>query len=119
MKKLAFLIAVALVSMSGTLSAQNTINAENIQVNISSATSREELTTLRTQCLEQGIEFNYNPRFNQNRQLIGIAFILKSTNGDTLGQTGMMDLTAPNSRASFRLHKENNKFVADCVGSCE
>ncbi len=119
MKKLAFLLALALVTISGTLSAQNTITAENIQVNISAATSREDLSAIRTQCLEQGIEFNYTPRFNQNRQLTGIAFILKRTGGDLLGQTGMIELTVPNSKASFRLHKENNKFVADCIGSCE
>lgn len=119
MKKIAYFIAFVFIGLSLDSSAQNVITAENIQVNINFETSREDLVTIRTQCLEQGIEFIYTPRFNENRKLTNIQFAIKKQGGDVLGQTGMVDLTAPNSKASFRLHKANNKFVADCIGSCE
>lgn len=112
------LTAVAL--LAGTaLFAQNTITADAVNVTITGETSREQLWQLRQDLQAQGIDFQYTPRFDNNRKLIGIEYSVKRADGTVLGTASNNQMMNPNASSKIILTKENNKFEATCIGTCE
>jgi hypothetical protein len=100
------------------VSAQSTITPEQINVTITSATTREELASLANQLNAQGILFRYKPQFGSNRTLTGIAYRLYTSSEQQLAQCDMTDLKIQGASAGFRLLKENGQYSVVCAGNC-
>ncbi|MFZ4785541.1 MAG: hypothetical protein ACOYLH_08690 [Flavobacteriales bacterium] len=113
-------LLTALALFAGTaLFAQNTITADEVNITITSETSREQLWQLRQEMQVQGIDFLYTPRFDNNRKLIGIEYTVKRSDGTVLGTASNNQLMNPNASSKIILAKQNNKFEATCIGTCE
>lgn len=118
MKKVRIIIASLAILMSGSLFAQNVITSENISITINGTTSREQLWQLRQDLQAQGVDFQYTPRFDNERKLISIQYTVKRADGTLLGTAGNDQLANPSQNSKIVLTKENDKFVSTCVGNC-
>jgi hypothetical protein len=79
MKSLRILLTAICVTAGLSLFAQNTITQELVNISISGETTREELMYLRNDLQQVGVNFEYSPRFDGNRHLVGIEFTVKGT----------------------------------------
>lgn len=113
-----FIATVCLLIFSLAASSQNAITPNEINISITSATSREDLAALANQLKTQGILFRYTPQFGPNRSLTGIAYRLFTTNEQLLVQCDMKDLKIQGVSAGFHLIKENGQFTVVCAGNC-
>ena len=118
MKKVRIIIAALAILMGGTLFAQNVITSDNISITINGTTTREQLWQLRQDMQVQGIDFQYTPRFDNERKLISIQYTVKRADGTLLGTAGNDQLANPAQNSKIVLTKENDKFVSTCVGNC-
>ena len=69
MKKLLFLLAIALGCSFTNVSAQN---VEDFSFEITNQTSREQLAEMKGDIEAYGVLFQYNPSFDMDRNLNGI-----------------------------------------------
>ena len=118
MKKVRIIIAALAILMGGSLFAQNVITSDNISITINGTTTREQLWQLRQDMQVQGIDFQYTPRFDNERKLISIQYTVKRADGTLLGTAGNDQLANPAQNSKIVLAKENDKFVSTCVGNC-
>jgi hypothetical protein len=118
MKKVRIIIAALAILMGGSLFAQNVITSDNISITINGTTTREQLWQLRQDMQVQGIDFQYTPRFDNERKLISIQYTVKRADGTLLGTAGNDQLANPAQNSKIVLTKENDKFVSTCVGNC-
>jgi len=118
MKKVRIIIAALAILMGGSLFAQNVITSDNISITINGTTTREQLWQLRQDMQVQGIDFQYTPRFDNERKLISIQYTVKRADGTLLGSAGNDQLANPAQNSKIVLTKENDKFVSTCVGNC-
>ncbi len=118
MKKVRIIIAALAILMGGSLFAQNVITSDNISITINGTTTREQLWQLRQDMQVQGIDFQYTPRFDNERKLISIQYTVKRADGTLLGTAGNDQLANPAQNSKIVLTKENEKFVSTCVGNC-
>ena len=118
MKKVRIIIADLAILMGGSLFAQNVITSDNISITINGTTTREQLWQLRQDMQVQGIDFQYTPRFDNERKLISIQYTVKRADGTLLGTAGNDQLANPAQNSKIVLTKENDKFVSTCVGNC-
>jgi uncharacterized protein YxeA len=118
MKKVRIIIAALAILMGGSLFAQNVITSDNISIIINGTTTREQLWQLRQDMQVQGIDFQYTPRFDNERKLISIQYTVKRADGTLLGTAGNDQLANPAQNSKIVLTKENDKFVSTCVGNC-
>jgi hypothetical protein len=118
MKKVRIIIAALAILMGGSLFAQNVITSDNISITINGTTTREQLWQLRQDMQVQGIDFQYTPRFDNERKLISIQYTVKRADGTLLGTAGNDQLANPAQKSKIVLTKENEKFVSTCVGNC-
>jgi hypothetical protein len=77
MKTLRLIIASVALFAGLNSFAQNTISQELVNITISSETTREDLMYLRNDLQAVGVNFDYSPRFDGNRHLVGIDFTVK------------------------------------------
>lgn len=118
MKKITLFIATIALFAGVESSAQNIISADQISVGINSSTTRQELYQIRTDMEAQGVLFNYQPEFNQDRVLVAIKYELRGNNGQILGKYESGPLANPNANAGFRLSKQNGVYTPACIGNC-
>lgn len=118
MKKVRIIIAALAILMGGSLFAQNVITSDNISITINGTTTREQLWQLRQDMQVQGIDFQYTPRFDNERKLISIQYTVKRADGTLLGTAGNDQLANQAQNSKIVLTKENEKFVSTCVGNC-
>ncbi len=118
MKKVRIILAALAILMGGSLFAQNVITSDNISITINGTTTREQLWQLRQDMQVQGIDFQYTPRFDNERKLISIQYTVKRADGTLLGTAGNDQLANPAQNSKIVLTKENDKFVSTCVGNC-
>ena len=118
MKKIKILIASIALFAGIDAAAQNIISADQINVTLNASTSREQLFQIKTDMAAQGVQFNYQPQFNQERVLIAIQYELKDNTGKVLGKLESTSLANPNSNAGFQLNKQNGAFKPSCIGNC-
>ncbi len=118
MKKVRIIIAALAILMGGSLFAQNVITSDNISITINGTTTREQLWQLRQDMQVQGIDFQYTPRFDNERKLISIQYTVKRADGTLLGTAGNDQLANPAQNSKIVLTKENDKFVSTCLGNC-
>jgi ABC-type uncharacterized transport system substrate-binding protein len=112
------ILAIIALFTTLTAGAQNIITADNITVEINNQTSRQGLIELRTNLAAQGINFTYNPQFDNSRKLISISYKIATTEGVVLGEAKQTSLVAPEAKSKFILTKQNGAFVATCVNNC-
>ncbi len=111
---------LAIIALFTTLSvgAQNIITADNITVEINNQTSREALMELRTNLAAQGINFTYNPQFDNTRKLVAISYKIATTTGTVIGEAQKVNLASPEAKSKFILTKQNGAFTATCINNC-
>lgn len=117
MKKISLLIATIALFAGIESSAQNIISADQISVSINSSTTRQELYQIRTDMEAQGVLFNYQPEFNQDRVLVAIKYELRDSS-KVLGKYESGPLANPNANAGFRLTKQDGVYAPACIGNC-
>ena len=91
MKKLFFLLALVCGMASlNTISAQS--STDEFTYEITSETERMQLHEMKQEMAPLGVLFNYNPEFDQNRNLIGIKVQVTFEDGN-MHQFNMIPLT--------------------------
>jgi hypothetical protein len=88
--------------------AQNTITSTEAHITITGATSRQDLATLRSDLLAQGIDFRYTPNFDAERNLISLDFTVTANDGAVSGSAMNMNMKNPNATIVFHINKTNN-----------
>ena len=78
-----YFITAIIVCASSILFAQST---ENIDVNISGQTTREQLNQMRKDLHLQGVVFTYSPQFDQERHLTGLRYKFTTTDQVLIGE---------------------------------
>lgn len=116
MKRILIILAIF---TSLAASSQNVISSENISVEITNETTREALIGLRTDLSAQGINFTYNPQFDNNRKLVAISYRIALTNGTVLGEVKQATVNAPGSKTKFTLAKQEGVFKVTCLDKCD
>jgi Na+-translocating ferredoxin:NAD+ oxidoreductase RnfG subunit len=90
---------------------------ENVNLVISNETTREQLWEMRQQLETQNIKFEYQPEFDQNRQLIAIS--VKVTTEDGYSGTFQTSLLDDAQKVHIIRNFNDDAEVAFCVGQCE
>lgn len=116
MKKI---IAAAFLAFALHTNAQNIINSNEIVVDITGATTRGDLAHISDSMREAGVLFKYAPKFDGQTHLIGISYRLVDTNGNEIGRGENNNLANQGAHTKFHLRKQNDRFEAICVGSCD
>lgn len=104
MKTLRLIIASVALFAGLNSNAQKTISQELVNVTITSETSREELMYLRQDLQAVGVEFDYSPRFDNNRRLMGIDFSVK---GEGFTNEYKMPAFANNNAVQVNIVRQN------------
>lgn len=108
MKKLFFLLAVvAGMSFTNTLSAQTSV--EPFTVEITTETTRIELHEMKGDLDSKGVQFNYNPNFNQDRVLVGIK--VQVTFEDGIRRDYAINPMAEGQKLTIERIEENGEMV--------
>lgn len=117
--QLAFTLFAFAFSISAI--AQQQIGSDAIHVTISGETTRDALMVLRQDLQAAGVDFRYEPNFDQERRLVSIRFrVLDSQTGAELGNAeSPANLQAPGARVGFRLARVNGALTSVCFGTCE
>ena len=100
MKLLRMLLTAACVVAGLSMFAQNTITQELVNISISAETTREELMYLRNDLQQVGVNFEYSPRFDGNRHLVGIEFTVK---GEGFESSYNLEQFAPNQAVQVNI----------------
>ncbi len=116
MKKLFF---AAFLALGATMISQDVVaqSQENIDLTISNETSREQLWEMHESLKEQGINFKYQPEFNQNRVLTGIKVQIVTNDGFE-GNFENLNLV-DGAQVKIIRNFEEGAEVPFCVGNCE
>ena len=111
MKTLRSLLVVAALTVGTTVMAQNIVSSTEVNLTLSTTTTREQLFQLREEMIAQGLDFQYTPQFDANRALIGIAYSVRTTTGGVVicQSNNNVNLTA--AAAHIHLVKQNGNFV--------
>jgi hypothetical protein len=111
MKTLRSLLVVAALAFGSSAIAQNIVSSNEVNLTLSTTTTREQLFQLRSDMIAQGLDFQYTPQFDASRNLIGIAYSVRTTTGGLVvcQSNNTVNLTA--SAAHIHLVKQNGKFV--------
>ena len=111
MKTLRSLLVAAALVLGSSVMAQNIVSSNEVNLTLSSTTTREQLFQLRNDMIAQGLDFQYTPQFDSNRNLIGISYAVRTTTGGLVvcQSNNTVNLTA--SAAHIHLVKQNGKFV--------
>lgn len=119
MKTLKSIITVLALFVSVSAFSQNVITSENVKVTINGETSRQDLALLRKDMLAVGVDFQYQPSFDQNRRLTAIQYNVKrSSDSAVLGETSQENLSDPSVKSVFHLVKTGEVFTTQCFGHC-
>lgn len=115
MKKLIF---GAFLALGATMISQDVVaqSQENIDLTISNETSREQLWEMHETMKAEGIQFKYQPKFNQDRVLTGIAVQVKTDDGyeANFENLNLVDGAEIKIIRNF----DENAEVPFCVGEC-
>ena len=111
MKTLRSLLVAAALMVGTSVMAQNIITSNEVNLTLSTSTTREQLFQLRNEMIAQGIDFQYTPQFDSNRNLIGIAYSVRTTAGGTVVCQSNNNVNLTASAAHIHLVKQNGKFV--------
>jgi hypothetical protein len=111
MKTLRSLLVAAALTIGSSVMAQNIISNNEVNLTISSTTTREQLFQLRTDLIAQGLDFQYTPQFDANRNLIGIAYTVRTTTGGLVVCQSNNNVNLTATSAHIHLVKQNGKFV--------
>jgi len=111
MKTLRSLLVAAALTIGSSVMAQNIISSNEVNLTISSTTTREQLFQLRTDLIGQGLDFQYTPQFDANRNLIGIAYTVRTTTGGLVVCQSNNNVNLTATSAHIHLVKQNGKFV--------
>ena len=111
MKTLRSLLVAAALVLGSSVMAQNIVSSNEVNLTLSSTTTREQLFQLRNDMIAQGLDFQYTPQFDSNRNLIGISYAVRTTTGGLVvcQSNNTVNLTA--AAAHIHLVKQNGKFV--------
>ena len=111
MKTLRSLLVAAALVMGSSVMAQNIVSSNEVNLTLSTTTTREQLFQLRNDMIALGLDFQYTPQFDSNRNLIGISYAVRTTTGGLVvcQSNNTVNLTA--SAAHIHLVKHNGKFV--------
>ncbi|MCC6599951.1 MAG: hypothetical protein IT223_04670 [Crocinitomicaceae bacterium] len=119
MKTLRLLFVTAGLLAGVDLFSQNIITSAEVKVTINGQTDRMQLADLRRDLLVVGVDFQYQPEFDQNRNLTSIHYIVKrSSDGAVLGEAKAENLVNPSVKSVFHLVKTGEILSAQCVGNC-
>ncbi|MCB0761870.1 MAG: hypothetical protein KDC12_10140 [Flavobacteriales bacterium] len=112
------LLVAALLTVGATFFAQDAAaqSQENVDISITNETTREQLWEMHESLKAQGIQFKYQPEFNQDRQLIGIQVTVTTEDGFT-GSFANNNLVDGQSVRIIRNYDEGAE-VPFCVGNC-
>jgi hypothetical protein len=116
MKSIRTILAAFFVIAGLAASAQNTITANEAHVTITGQTTREQLAQLRADLHAQGMDFQYSPVFNGNRQLESISFTVKANDGQLTGTGDHKTLQNPVATLTFHVNKSAGTFSVDVAG---
>ena len=105
-----FLVAAAL-TVGSSVMAQNIVTSNEVNLTLSSTTTREQLFQLRNEMIAQGLDFQYTPRFDANRTLIGISYSVRTTTGGAIVCQSNDNVNLTASSAHIHLVKQNGNFV--------
>jgi hypothetical protein len=121
MKFIGILLTGLALAAGISSSAQNLITADEVSVSISGTTSREQLFEIRTGLLQYGLDFRYEPQFDNQRKLRSIHYqVSDQQTGSVIGVADSAgDLQNPGVTTAFRLVRTNGVFAATCFGVCE
>lgn len=116
MKKLFF---AAFLALGATMISQDVVaqSQENIDLTISNETSREQLWEMHEALKAEGINFKYQPQFNQDRVLTGIAVQVQTAEGleANFENLNLVD----GAKVKIIRNFEEDAEVPFCVGECE
>jgi hypothetical protein len=111
MKTLRSLLVAAALIMGSSVMAQNIVTSNEVNITLSSTTTREQLFQLRNDMIAQGLDFQYTPKFDANRNLIGISYSVRATTGGLVVCQSNSNVNLTATSAHIHLVKQNGKFV--------
>ena len=111
MKTLRTLLVAASLTIGSTVMAQNIVTSNEVNLTLSTTTSREQLFQLRNDMIAQGLDFQYTPQFDANRILIGISYSVRTTTGGLVVCQSNNNVNLTATSAHIHLVKQNGKFV--------
>lgn len=115
MKKMIAALSFFLICFAASVNAQNTIQADRIDVRIDNQMDRAALGQLSQQLETQGVYLKANPRFNAERKLQSITFNLYGQDKTLLTTLPMTDLRNAGNHVRLIMRKENDKFVVESM----
>lgn len=108
------LAAFALLMLSLGAIAQSEMD---FNVEINGETTRYELMEIRNELGQKGFDFQYQPRFNNDRQLVGISLKVVQIDG-TLKAAYKTDELQSGDVVRIKRDTATDAAVPFCVGSC-
>jgi len=119
MKLIQTLLITGALLLGGSAMAQNIVTAEQVQVTINGSTTRESLAQMRQDLQAVGLEFRYQPQFDNDRHLTGISFMIHDlTSGQEFGGASEDNFMNPSKYTSFRMTKAEGAWATQCFGVC-
>ncbi len=116
-KKIVFVALVLIVSAFNSDVVAQSSTEENVNLTISTETSREQLWEMRNDLAEQGINFKYEPKFDNDRVLIGIKVLVQTNDGFNAEYN--VEHFSEGQVVKIIRNYEENASVPFCVGPCE
>lgn len=115
MKKL---ILAAFLAIGATMISQDAVaqSQENVDISITDETTREQLWEMHQSLKAQGINFKYQPEFNQDRVLTGIKVTVITEDGYNASFENMN--LADGEAVKIIRNYEEGAEVPFCVGLC-
>lgn len=111
MKTLRSLLVAAAIFAGTSGIAQNIVSSNEVNLTLSTSTTREQLFQLRNEMITQGLDFQYTPQFDANRVLIGISYSVQTTAGGLVVCQSKNNVNLTATTAHIHLVKQNGKFV--------
>ncbi|MEN9942710.1 MAG: hypothetical protein RLZZ91_711 [Bacteroidota bacterium] len=111
MKTLRSLLVAAALTIGSSVMAQNIVSSNEVNLTLSTSTTREQLFQLRNEMIAQGLDFQYTPQFDANRTLIGISYSVRTTTGGLVVCQSNNNVNLTAAAAHIHLVKQNGNFV--------
>jgi len=114
--KLRLLLTAFIAAASFAVSAQSTVTATEAHVVIDGSTTREQLAQLRSDMMQQGIDFQYKPVFDSAKKLTAISFKVTANQATIQGSGDHQTLQNPGASIVFDLNKSTNSITINGTG---
>ncbi len=117
MKIIRTLLFTLCFAIGFAVSAQNIITATEAHITITTNTTREDLMHLRNDLKAQGIDFKYQPQFDNERKIVSITFTVSANDGAITGSGAHTALKTTNASVTFHVNKTTGTFTVDAVAA--